>query len=57
MNFFFKFENFFENHLPTRHLKSKRIDFAPLNKSIMANKLLSTKSERFLRRIKTPLTR
>ena len=35
----------------------KTKDFAPCNKSIMANKLLSTNKERFLRRIKSPLTR
>ena len=54
---FLKFEIFYENHPPTRHLKYKRIDFAPCNKSIMANKLLPTNLERFLRRIKSPLTR
>ena len=48
MNFFFlKFENFDEKHLPTCHIKYKRIDFAPSNKSIMANKLLSANLERF----------
>ena len=40
--FFLKFEIFYETHPPTRHLKYKRIGFAPCNKSIMANKLLST---------------
>ena len=40
-----------ENHPPTRHLKYKRIDFAPCNKPIMANKLLLSNLERFLRRI------
>ena len=52
-----KFEIFCENHPPTRHKKYKRIDFAPCNKSIMANKLLPTNLERFLRGIKSPLTR
>ena len=52
-----KFEIFFENHPPTRHIQYKRIDFAPCNKSIMANKLLPTNLQRFLRRIKSPLTR
>ena len=33
------------------------IDFAPSNKSNMANKLPSTNLERFLRRTKSPLTR
>ena len=42
---------------PTCHINYKRIDFAPCNKSIMANKLLSTNLERLLRRIKSPLTR
>ena len=56
--FFLKFEIFLnENHPPTRHIKYKRIDFVPCNKSIMANKLRSTNLERFLRRIKSPLTR
>ena len=33
---------FYENHPPTRHLKYKKIDLAPFNQSIMANKLLLT---------------
>ena len=50
MNFFLlKLETFYENHPPTRHLKYKRIDFAPCNKSVMANKVLSTNLERFLK--------
>ena len=36
---FLKFENFCENHPPTRHIKYKKIDFTTCNKSIMANKL------------------
>ena len=44
-----------ENHPLTRQIKYKRIDFAPCNKSITANKLLSTNLERFLRRIKSRL--
>ena len=55
--FFLKFENFHENHPPTRHIKYKRIDFAPGNKPIMANKLLLTNLEGFLRRINSALTR
>ena len=55
--FFFKFEIFYENHPPTRHLNYKKIDLIPCNKSIMANKLRSTNLERFVRRIKSPLTR
>ena len=55
MIFVLKFENFYENHPPTRHIKYKKIDLAPCNKSIMAKKLLSTNLERFLRRIKSRL--
>ena len=44
--FFLKFENFYENHHPTRHIKYKRINFALNNKPIMANKLLSTNLKR-----------
>ena len=55
--FFLKFDIFYENHHPTRHIKYKRTNFAPCYKSIMANKLLSTNLERFIRRIKSPLTR
>ena len=55
-NFSFLNLNFLnENYPPTRHIKYKRIDFAPCNKSIMANKLRSTNLERFLRRIKSRL--
>ena len=36
---FLKFEVFFLNHPSTRHIKYKRIDFAPCCKSITANKL------------------
>ena len=59
MKFFsLKFQIFNENHSPTRHIKYKKINFAHYNKSIMANKLLSTNNlERFLRRIKSPLMR
>ena len=46
---------FCENNSATRHIKYKSIDFVPYNKSIMANKLLSTNLERFLRRINSPL--
>ena len=55
--FFLNFEIFYENHPPTRQIKNKKVDFAPCNKLIMANKLRSTNLERFLRRIKSPLTR
>ena len=48
--FFPKFKIFYENHPPTRHIKYKKIDFVPCNKSIMANKLRSTNLERFIRR-------
>ena len=53
--FFLKFEIFYENHPPTRHTKYKGIDFAPCKQPIMANKLLLTNLERFLRRIKSRL--
>ena len=43
--FFPKFEIFNENHPPTRHIKYKKRDFVPCNKSIMANKLLLTNLE------------
>ena len=55
--FFLKFDFFYENHPPTRHIKYKKIDFAPINISIMAYKLSWTNLERFLRRIKSPRTR
>ena len=55
--FFLDLNFFYEIITPTRHIKYKRIDFAHCNKSIMANKLLSTNLEQFLRRIKSPLTR
>ena len=54
---FVKLEFFYENHHPRRHIKYKRIDIAPCNKSTMANKLFSTNLEPFLRRINSPLTR
>ena len=57
MKIFFNVKFFNENHPPTRHIKYKKIDFVPCNKSIMANKLRSTNLERFIRRIKSPLTR
>ena len=52
-----KFEFFDKNYPRTRHIKYKRTDFAPFNFSILANKLLSTNLEQFLRRINSPLTR
>ena len=58
MNFFFlKLEIIYKNHPPTRHIKYKKIGFVPCNKSIMANKLRSTNLGRFVRRIKSSLTR
>ena len=56
-NIFLKFEIFYENHPPTRQIKYKRIDFAPCNKPIMANKLLLTNLERFLWWINSPFMR
>ena len=55
-NFVKKFEVFCEKHPPTRHIEYKVINFASSNKSFMATKLPSTNVERFLRRIKSPLT-
>ena len=52
-----KFDFFDENHPPTRHIKYERINFAPCNKLIMANELLSTNLEQFLQRINSPLAR
>ena len=57
MKFFLKFEIFYEKYPPTRLIKYKKKDFVPCNKSIIANKLRSTNLERFIRRIKSPLTR
>ena len=54
--FFLKL-NFFYEIIPHTPYKVQKIDFVPCNKSIMANKLRSTNLERFLRRIKSPLTR
>ena len=54
---FLKIDFFKEIIQTTRHKKYKRIVFALCNKSIMANKLLSTNLDRFIRRIKSPLTR
>ena len=51
--FFLKIEIFNEKYSPTRHIKYKKIDFVPCNKSIMAHKLRSTNLERFIRRIKS----
>ena len=48
MIFFFKFDVFSENHPPTRHTKYKRIDIAPFNKPIMANKFRSTDLQQVL---------
>ena len=42
---FLKFEIFYKNHPPTRHIKNERIDLAPCNKPIMANRLLLTNLE------------
>ena len=54
--FFPKFEIFYENHPPTRHIKYKKRDFVPCNKSIRGNKLRSTNLERFIRWSKSPIT-
>ena len=51
--FFLKFEIFLMKIIP----HTITINFARGNKSIMANKLLLTNLERFIIRIKSPLTR
>ena len=51
------FKFFMKIITPHAILSTKKIDFAPFNKPIMANKLLLTNLERFLRRINSPLTR
>ena len=53
--YIFQFE-IFAKVIPTRHITYNVIDFAPSNKSTMANKLPST-MVRFLRRIKSLRTR
>ena len=40
--FFLDLKFFCENHPLTRHIKYQVINFAPINKSIMANKILLT---------------
>ena len=52
---FLKNLRFFVKTSPTRHMKYKVIDFAPINKSAMANNLLSTNLEQSIRRIKSRL--
>ena len=52
-----KFEFFKMKSSPHTPYKYKRIEFALCNKSIMANKFISTNLERFIRRIKSALTR
>ena len=42
---------------PHTPYKFEKIDFAPCNKLIMADKIVSTNLEQFLRLIKSPLTR
>ena len=54
---FLKFEIDLENHPPTRDIMYKVIEFAPSNKSIVANKLASANLKRHLNQIKSPLTR
>ena len=50
MKFFFLNLKFLMKIIPpTRHIKYKKRDFVPCNKSIMANKLRSTNWERFYR--------
>ena len=42
MNIFFIFENFCENHPPTRHTQIKVINFPPSRKSVVEKELCST---------------
>ena len=54
--FFFNLRFFsFVKTSPTRRIKYKLIDFAPINKSIMTFNLPQTNLEQFLRRIKSRL--
>ena len=57
MNFFLIFKKCSLKIIRPHAVKYKTKNFAPCNKSILANKLLSINLERFLRRIKSPLTR
>ena len=51
--FFLKFDFFLnENHPPTRQIKYKKIDFAPIILSIMAYKLSWTNMERLNLRLR-----
>ena len=43
--YFFSLRFFGKSYPLTRHIKNKVISFAPSNKSVMANKLLSTNLE------------
>ena len=42
---FFNLRFFFENHLPTRHIKSRVIDFVSSNKPLVEHKLPSKNLE------------
>ena len=55
--FYIIFEIFCKNNHPSCYIEYKRIDLAPCNKLIMANKLFSTNLEQFLGWIQSPLTR
>ena len=54
---YLEFEFFFIKSSPHTTYKVQKNSFCFCNKSIMANKRLSINLERFLRRIKSPLTR
>ena len=55
---FFYFEIFCKTKSsPTRHLKHQVINFAPAIESIVVNNPSPTNFERYLTRIKSPLTR
>ena len=53
----FPLKFYWENITSHAIFKYKMIDFAPINKSVVAYQIPWTIFERFLRRIKFPLTR
>ena len=55
MYVYLNIETLCQNHPPTRHVEYKMIDLAPINISIMANKLPSRNLVRVLIQIKSPL--
>ena len=57
MKHFLKFEIISENQQPTCHIKNKMINFASVNRPVMAIVLASISLERFPGHIKYPLKR